>query len=76
LTDTTRILDDTTVIISYENLNPLRDGDDDLKRRLLFTIGSYTCVKIRIYRRLVTSHVAKFFEQTFTGSADKIGKSL
>ncbi|KAG5796115.1 hypothetical protein H9Q69_004848 [Fusarium xylarioides] len=57
--------------IKYENLYPLRDDDDDLKRRLKFTIGSYTKIKIKIYRRLVTSHVGDAFEMTgrflFTG---------
>ncbi|KAF4496982.1 aldehyde dehydrogenase (NAD+) [Fusarium agapanthi] len=57
--------------IKYENLYPLLDDDDDLKRRLKFTIGSYTKIKIKIYRRSVTSHAGDAFEMTgrflFTG---------
>lgn len=46
-------LDDNTVEVSYENLNPLREdeADMDTKRRLLFTVGSYTFMKINFFRR-------------------------
>lgn len=78
------MLDDTTVIVKYENLYELRDDDEDLKRRLKFTIGSYTYLKLKLFRRLVTSHVGDFFGEvtsnvstTFGGgkiNVDKDGK--
>lgn len=52
--------DDSSVEVSYENTEPLRDDDDDLKRRLKFTIGSYTKLKLKFYRRLAVSHVGNF----------------
>jgi hypothetical protein len=63
--------DDTTLVIKYENLNALKDNElkddgQDVKRRLKFTIGSYTVVKIKFFRRLWTSSVGKFFQGAFT----------
>ena len=56
-------LDDTELSIKYENVNQLRDDDQDLKRRLRITIGSYTFVKIKFYRRLATGHVENAFKK-------------
>ncbi|CAM1505030.1 Fc.00g106670.m01.CDS01 [Cosmosporella sp. VM-42] len=62
-TESIKLKYETEIEITYENLHPLRDDDDDLKRRLKFTIGSYTSAKLIVYRRLATSHFSKFFEK-------------
>lgn len=59
----TSCADDSSLEIKYENLYPLRDDDDDLKRRLKFTIGSYTKIKIKIYRRLLFSVIGDVFQR-------------
>ncbi|EHK96088.1 hypothetical protein M7I_8223 [Glarea lozoyensis 74030] len=63
-TESVKMEYDTKVKVSYENLYPLKDEDDDLKRRLKLTIGSYTHFKVKIYRRTVISHTGKAFEET------------
>ncbi|ORX98813.1 hypothetical protein BCR34DRAFT_628298 [Clohesyomyces aquaticus] len=63
-TESVKMEYDTKVKVSYENLYPLKDEDDDLKRRLKLTIGSYTHLKVRIYRRKAFKHVEKAFEET------------
>ncbi|KAF3930369.1 hypothetical protein ABW20_dc0108898 [Dactylellina cionopaga] len=54
---------DTKVKVEYDNLYALRDEDEDIKRRLSFTIGSYSHLKLKFYRRLAfQGHVKDFFE--------------
>ncbi|KAK5994043.1 hypothetical protein PT974_07483 [Cladobotryum mycophilum] len=65
----------TTTKISYDNLYPLKDEDDDVKRRLKLTIGSYTHIKLRFFRRKATSHVGKAFEQGYEALKGALGGS-
>lgn len=74
--------DDTKLSIYYNNVNTLQDSDEDLKRRLKFTIGSYTFLKIKFFRRLAfQGHTKQAFEDFFsdvseTFGGDRIGKNV
>lgn len=51
------------MIVKYENLYELRDDDEDLKRRLKFTVGSYTSLKLKLFRRLLTSQAGNLIDE-------------
>jgi hypothetical protein len=56
-TESLKIDFNTEVRVKYENKQPLMDSDDDLKRRLKFTITSRTFIGVNIFRRLASSHL-------------------
>ncbi len=41
----------TNLQIRYENLYPLQNNGEDVLRRLKFTIGSYTKIKVKFFER-------------------------